>query len=816
MISPTTDTTHTSLAQLFSQQIHGMQVQAIEIPLFQRDYAQGRTSPQVHQIRERFITSLYDALDSTKGIDLDFVFGDVVEKEHGAEKIPTLLPLDGQQRLTTLFLLHCYLAWGIPETKDIPQTWHAFSYSTRPGARDFCEYLTKCRPDMTFETVSEWLKDQTDYLPTWKHDPTIQGMLNMLDALHARYRTTSQEKWRMHWERLTDSSHPAIRFHLLPIKAKTEENTLYVKMNSRGRPLTDFENFKADLEALLRTQTVISSEARSEFAHKIDTVWTDLFWAYRDNENLQRQYQEGRSLIDDQFMRYLRFLFEVRAWWRGLPVYQGYSDLDALKALSESLLGNTTLDSHKDILRDPRTDLEWIEQAMDVWLEKSADGVRVPKAIAELFTQLFTRDPVDTTTPLRIFNFRDFGDAPVGVDLFHACSVLYGTGPWKLPHTVLFYGVLQGLMAGVPSTEFHLRLRLLRNLIEASRSEIRADSTRNNMKALLAEVDAIMAGQPLSGVKTFNQVQVRNELAKQALLEVQPSLAGTLHKLEDHEVLRGSLTAFDLSPTQDVATFINRATQFANLFNQSFQLVSAALLAKGNEGRGYDRGTGYRFTYLGAPRQRQSGLWEDHWRIRYNEQVHPSSVALMALLDDMASGLSLKEVIEAFLSSSATAKDWRYYIAKYEAMRGENLEFSGNYVIGPDHGYSVCMPKTDSCDNRSNHHDAYLLALVEAAGPEVHKQIENQSWPRCFPGNEDNLRHVKLRRSGLTIRCTENGWEFSELPSDPALRGKFDEIAIRHSLQGTLCVVPQQNGIDTVDRVEYGAAMLRDLIAAGL
>jgi hypothetical protein len=32
----------TSLAQLFSRPINGTQVQAIEIPLFQRDYAQGR------------------------------------------------------------------------------------------------------------------------------------------------------------------------------------------------------------------------------------------------------------------------------------------------------------------------------------------------------------------------------------------------------------------------------------------------------------------------------------------------------------------------------------------------------------------------------------------------------------------------------------------------------------------------------------------------------------------------------------------------------------------------------------------------------
>ena len=98
MNTPHSDSTHTSLAQLFSQPIRGMHVQAIEIPLIQRDYAQGRKNPQVQQIRERFIGSLFDALDSEDGIDLDFVFGDVVEKDQGARKVPTLYPLDGQRQ----------------------------------------------------------------------------------------------------------------------------------------------------------------------------------------------------------------------------------------------------------------------------------------------------------------------------------------------------------------------------------------------------------------------------------------------------------------------------------------------------------------------------------------------------------------------------------------------------------------------------------------------------------------------------------------------------------------------------------------------
>ncbi len=469
--------------------------------------------------------------------------------------------------------------------------------------------------------------------------------------------------------------------------------------------------------------------------------------------------------------------------------------------------------------QSPRADqagetLCWMTHALDVWLEKGADGPRKPLAIDALFSLLFTREAHDAPQPLRVFNFGEFGTAPVGVNLFHACCRLYGTGSWKLPHTVLLYGVLQGLMTGTPLPELPPRLRLLRNLIEASRSEVRADATRNNMPALLHEVDAIMAGEPLSAIHTFNQVQVRNEQAKQHLLAAHPSLQDALHRLEDHELLRGGLTAFELDPAHNAATFEARATQFAQLFGkESFHLASAALLAKGNEGRGRERRSGHRITYLGAPRQRQAGLWEDHWRIRYNEPSHPSGAALMGLLDDMAAGHSPQAVIDAFLASPGTAKDWRYYIARHEVMRGAHLEFAGTYVLAPHPGYAICMPKSDSCDNRSYHHDGYLLALAHLAGITP----ANPSWPRCFPGEETEIRYLELPRSHIKVRCMDAGWEFSQLPNDAAQRQLFDAVMQKHPrYQNGLYAVPQSKRCDTEDRIAQGAQLLQELVAAGL
>jgi hypothetical protein len=69
----------------------------------QRDYAQGRQGEAVGRIRANFLDAICSAvLAEGKYIGLDFVFGDV--------EVDKFYPLDGQQRLTTLFLLHWYLA----------------------------------------------------------------------------------------------------------------------------------------------------------------------------------------------------------------------------------------------------------------------------------------------------------------------------------------------------------------------------------------------------------------------------------------------------------------------------------------------------------------------------------------------------------------------------------------------------------------------------------------------------------------------------------------------------------------------------------
>ena len=121
----------TSFFGMFQPATDGMpSVNRVEIPLIQRDYAQGRENAAVQVIRRDFLDVLIDAITGGDPGGLDFVYGDIEDD--------TLRPLDGQQRLTTLFLIHWYVAARTGRLAEAGH-WLNFAYATRPTAELFCD-----------------------------------------------------------------------------------------------------------------------------------------------------------------------------------------------------------------------------------------------------------------------------------------------------------------------------------------------------------------------------------------------------------------------------------------------------------------------------------------------------------------------------------------------------------------------------------------------------------------------------------------------------------------------------------------------------
>lgn len=88
---------------------------------------------------------------------------------------------------------------------------------------------------------------------------------------------------------------------LISISAIIEEmkltDDIYIKMNSRGKPLTDFEHFKAELLKVMRSENDDEATAK-RIGLKIDREWTDLLWIYRDEYNL----------VDSGFLNFFRMI----------------------------------------------------------------------------------------------------------------------------------------------------------------------------------------------------------------------------------------------------------------------------------------------------------------------------------------------------------------------------------------------------------------------------------------------------------------------------------------------------------------------------
>ena len=246
----------------------------IEIPIIQRDYAQGRQGKNIEQIRNKFLDAIFDKLKNDKNLHLDFVYG---SQENGK-----FIPLDGQQRLTTLFLLHWY--FGTKEKQDISNLKN-FTYETRASSREFCQGLVETEIDFSKEqSLSEQIKDSAWFLTFWEKDPTVKSMLTMINAIHKKFKTIENG-----FESLDN-----ISFEFLQMEHFGLTDDLYIKMNARGKALTDFENWKAKFQQHIEKKEFENNVAKLEekFSHKIDTVWLDLFW-------------KADKTVDDKFMHFI-------------------------------------------------------------------------------------------------------------------------------------------------------------------------------------------------------------------------------------------------------------------------------------------------------------------------------------------------------------------------------------------------------------------------------------------------------------------------------------------------------------------------------
>lgn len=253
------------------------------IPKIQRPYAQGRTDKVATGVRNQFLNDLFQALTSGQVLELNFVYGNIIRSD-GSGYVMELL--DGQQRMTTLFLLHWYLCVREQvedETRErIKNCLKKFVYETRATTSAFCSTLAEYFPSISDDVKpSDHIRNSIWYHHSFECDSSVTGMLEMLDAIHEKYCQCAVEGSVKLHEYLDN-----LRFYIASIGEFTMKEDLYIKMNARGLQLSAFENFKADYANLLKER----SDSPAHFMERIDTRWIDIFWNAEHHEDFDSAY----------------------------------------------------------------------------------------------------------------------------------------------------------------------------------------------------------------------------------------------------------------------------------------------------------------------------------------------------------------------------------------------------------------------------------------------------------------------------------------------------------------------------------------------
>lgn len=592
------------------------------IPILQRDYAQGRTDKRTVDIRNRFLNTLKEKAHSDSGITLDFVYGEI-NKEEGV-----FTPLDGQQRLTTLLLLHWYAAKRnlFDIEKDILKK---FTYRTHPSARLFYKNLVEHTAELTIEKgkeISVQIQNHTSWWITkWKDDPTIFGMLTMLDAIHEVF--------------ADDTDHlnlDKINFHLINISTYGLTDDIYIKMNSRSLPLTPFERIKGAI-----------TDGASDISMKFDREWTNMLW-----EMLPEHNENSGQTLDNYFLNYIRYVCDtylLTCGKKSARILNDYGMIDAALNPGENA-------PEKDF----RT---YLEDRFDMWKLRE-------NGIAQLFTDYLCtarRDDGDQLTVDGIFDTSN---------LFRACCEGYSDTndsyetkiKFKNSQVIMLYAfetyLLQHEPDKIDKNEFLTRLRWVRNLVWNS-------DLSNKLPALLKETASIICFGLPEEVKAFNNEQLKQEKKKKKWCEDHKDDEWTqaLYRLEDHVYLHGDIGFFEEWLPELKKQHIDA---FFAVHECPHEDIGIALICDKEE--------------IIFP---QHNKGNDAWHGVYHDRSNVSRCMKRLLLEvayneGKTAQETLSDIREKFVGTHR--KDWRYYFAKYTKIHAESTK---GYYRYPGYGLTV-------------------------------------------------------------------------------------------------------------------------------
>ena len=759
---------------------------SVVIPQLQRDYAQGRD--EAKELRERFLSQILHVLRGEGRLNLDFVYG--YDKALSPNHHPIFYPLDGQQRLTTLWLLHWYLLPS--ESLAEEREWLLrFSYRTRSSSTRFCQLLVEHAvvDDSRLDVAA--IKDQPWYRQSYNADATITAMLGTLRTIKE---LVAREERSALWERLCHQR--ALTFDVIDIKGEEFRLTdeLYIKMNARGKQLTSFECYKADLIQALRKLDDLGKpwlykkgqlSYADYFAFKVDNEWLDLFYNGEIDGLDERMYGFIQNIAK------LCFFLDPENAEKNVNAFT-YSD--SVNVFSRQ--GNA-----KRLI----SILDLFERIQAKQLEK----IQAKQPLRAFFA---------TLTPSIRFLEEDGKDASASVkDLFReSCdknaSVKNLVLLLALSHYMETYKLVEA------TEELQDYLRVLRNLLWEERQldemRYRSNVRINSLLTYWSWIESLASReQVLDAIKNSGEVflKKKEKEKKEGKLHQRvdfilkyPELKPLIGELEDHPLLAGQLGIFDLS--KDANEFERQAKAFKQIFDPAFytrkhtsKLIIRALVASEYPGvQGKNVWGGYRETWFFGG----NGYWRTVLSIKEYDQPKQRN-AIRQLLSQFAGGTGdtkerLQRIIDAYLESEdAKRRGWRYYFVKYpEFYSGDTNFFAWDNREETADAYVDSLKSFSSNPLIGYHANAYVQVVWRLVGGG-----DTHCRPEWVQGAKDSRLH--LLRSDIYIGHTPEGWRI-DLPQGYVLS---EEIMQEFGLSPSNLILRTP----TADRIERAVAFCKSL-----
>lgn len=250
------------------------------VPEIQREYVWGNNS----EVLEKFLQELEKKgspcqechhAHINKNINVGFLYSykpSYVRYE--SDRILDEFLIDGQQRITTLFLLLLYRATIEERIDDFLTICRAdegdlhmgFNYKVRNLTQQFLVQLVRHAKNegrSAFDFIMDLDNSPHWFLDDYKNDPTVMSMISALKSIKKIFGNTSN----FYFDYLLTNIH----FWHFKTEATSQGEELYITMNSRGEQLSDNE---------MQKSRALSSSELYEYGRKWES-WQTFFWRNR-------------------------------------------------------------------------------------------------------------------------------------------------------------------------------------------------------------------------------------------------------------------------------------------------------------------------------------------------------------------------------------------------------------------------------------------------------------------------------------------------------------------------------------------------------